>query len=489
MPRTVHLRLTFVVLTVAVSTYSLLQSFVIPVMSKIQHDLHTTAAAGSWILTAYLLTASVFTPIVGRIGDVIGKERVFVAALTILVLGSILAALATNITVMITARAIQGVGGGVLPLAFGILRDAFPAQRVPSLVGALASITGVCAGLGTVIAGPIVDLLDYHWLFWLPGILVALAAVASLIILPMNSSNRTPGRISWSPAVLMSGWLVCLLVALSQASEWGWGSMRVIGLIAAALVLAVAWVATEQRVASPLIDMRMMRLPAVWTTNLATVLMGVAMYSAYGFLPAFTQLPKSTGYGFGASITVSGLILLPAAATSFFFGIISAGLVRRLGAKAIVVAALLTSSIGFGLLVEFHHVIWQVVVGAAIYGAGFGMAFSATAGLIVDAVPRDQTGVASGMNANIRTVGGSIGAALTASIVTSGVAPGALPHESGYRYAFLLMAIACLLAAGAALLIPARKRVTRDPRIDFEVPPHPTLGLVAAGTLVGDEPE
>ncbi|MCW2525539.1 MAG: major facilitator superfamily 1 [Pseudonocardiales bacterium] len=485
MARDVRFRLTFLVLIVALSTYALLQSFVFPVITSIERDLHTNATAGSWILTAYLLTASVFTPIVGRIGDIFGRERVFVAALVILALGSVLAALASNITVMITARAIQGVGGGVLPLAFGIVRDVFPADRVAPRIGALASIIGVFTGLGAVLAGPIVDLLSYHWLFWFPAILVGLAALASIVILPM-SSQRSPGKISWSPAVLMSGWLVCLLVGLSQASRWGWGSMRVLGLFGAAAVLCATWVVVEQRVASPLVDMRMMRLPAVWTCNLSTILMGVAMYASFGFLPSFAQTPTSAGYGYGASITVSGLILLPAAATSLIFGVLSAPLVKRFGAKAVVVAGMLISFAGFAVFTQWHDSIWQACVLATIYGIGFGMAFSATAVLIVDAVPRDQTGVASGMNANIRTVGGSIGSALAASFITSGVGSGALPHESGYRNVFLLMAVACLLAAVASLLIPSGAPPASDSELEEA---HPSLGLLAAGTVIGTGPE
>src|ERR1700744_6020688 len=155
---------TFTVLAAAVAAYALLQSLVIPVLPTIQAGLHTSQNTVTWVLTAYLLSASIFTPIMGRIGDMIGKERVFVATLVALSVGSLLAALATNVSVMIVARVIQGVGGGVLPLAFGIIRDEFPAEKISSAVGTLASLAAVGAGAGIVLAGPIVDALDYHWL-------------------------------------------------------------------------------------------------------------------------------------------------------------------------------------------------------------------------------------------------------------------------------------------------------------------------------------
>ena len=161
--------------------------------------------------------------------------------------------------------------------------------------------------------------LDYHWLFWLPLILTVVAAVSAVLFVP-ESPVRTPGRISWLPAVLLSAWLVALLVALSEAPDWGWGSSRVIGLLAAAAVLAAAWILAELRAATPLIDMKMMRRTAVWTNNLVALLIGVGMYATFAFLPEFVQTPSSAGYGFGASITRSGLLLLPSTITMFITG-------------------------------------------------------------------------------------------------------------------------------------------------------------------------
>ncbi len=214
-------QVTFAVLAIGVAAFALLQSLVIPVLTTVQHELHTTQGAVTWVLTAYLLSASVMTPILGRVGDMIGKERVFVATLVALAVGSLLAAVAPSIAVMIVARVIQGIGGGMIPVAFGIIRDEFPAERVAGAVGALASLTAVGGGLGIVLAGPIVKALDYHWLFWLPMILTVIAAVSAVLFVP-ESPVRTPGRISWLPAVLLSAWLVALLVALSEAPDWGW---------------------------------------------------------------------------------------------------------------------------------------------------------------------------------------------------------------------------------------------------------------------------
>jgi MFS family permease len=177
-----------------------------------------------------------------------------------LAIGSLIAALAGSIGPMIVARVIQGVGGGVLPLSFGIIRDEFPEEKIAGAVGTIASLAAVGAGAGLVLAGPIVGALDYHWLFWFPMIITALAAVAAAVFVP-ESPVRTPGRISILPAVLLSAWLVALLLALSEGRPWGWMSGRVVGLVVVAVLLGLAWVVVEQRSASPLIDMQMMRLP------------------------------------------------------------------------------------------------------------------------------------------------------------------------------------------------------------------------------------
>jgi EmrB/QacA subfamily drug resistance transporter len=486
-----HYQVTYVVLATAAAAYALLQSLVSPVLPLLEKDLHTSQDTVTWVLTAYLLAASVATPILGRIGDMIGKERVLVVVLVLLAVGSILAALATSISVMIVARAIQGVGGGVIPLSFGIIRDEFPREKVVGAVGVIAALLAVGGGLGLVLAGPIVNALDYHWLFWIPGVVVAAAAVATHLFIP-ESAERSSGTISWSAAVLISAWLVTLLVAVSEAPTWGWGSVSVMGLLIATVVLAAAWMLVELRSKQPLIDMRMMRIPAVWTTNLVAFLFGVGLYSIFAFLPEFLQTPTSAGYGFGASITESGLIVLPMTATMFVFGIWSGPLSNRFGAKAVLIAGSAVSIPPFVIMAFAHHAIWELVVATALLGAGFGLAFSAMSSIIVDAVPSSQTGVASGMNANIRTIGGSIGAAVAASIVTAGVAPGALPKDAGYTVGFGVLAAAMVAAAVAGLAIPSMRAgaVARDAHQREQAQlAHAELAVVAGGTVVGDESE
>jgi EmrB/QacA subfamily drug resistance transporter len=477
---------TYAVLALAVGGYALLQSLVIPVLPTIQAGLHTSQNSVTWVLTAYLLSAAIFTPIMGRLGDMHGKERLLVLTLIALTVGSLLAAVAGSLSLMIVARVIQGIGGGVLPLSFGLIRDEFPKEKVIGAIGVIAALAAAGGGLGIALAGPIVNALNYHWLFWIPMIVMALGAVAAHYVVP-ESEVRTPGLISWSGVFLLSAWLVALILGISEAPTWGWGSSSVIGLLLVAVIVAVAWVVVEARSAHPLIDMKMMRIPAVWTTNLVALLLGVGMYAVFAFLPEFLQTPSSAGYGFGVSITKSGLILLPMSVFMFAFGMLSGRLSKRFGSKSVLVAGLLVGIVAYGLLTFAHSAVWQILTAMVILGVGFGLSFASMSTLVVVAVPPEQTGVASGMNANVRTIGGSIGAAVMSSIVTSGVRAGAYPRGSGYTHGFALLSVSAVAATVAALFVP---RMLRPPATVTEATvPHAELGMIAAGTLVGDESE
>jgi predicted MFS family arabinose efflux permease len=358
-----------------------------------------------------------------------------------------------------------------------------PEEKVPGAVGMVAALTAVGGGLGIVLAGPIVTALDYHWLFWIPFIALVLVTAAAQILLPESHVTK-PGKINWLAAMLMSGWLVALLIAASEAPTWGWGSSKVIGLLIATVIIGVIWVLVESRSANPLIDMKMMRVRAVWTNNLVALLFGVGLYAMFAFLPEFLQTSPRYGYGFGASVTQSGLMILPQTATMFVIGLFAANLARKLGAKNLVVAGSTVATLSFVLITFQHDQEWEIYVVTALIGTGFGLAFTAMSNLIIAAVPPEQTGVASGMNANIRTIGGSLGAAFMASVVTASAGSNGVPTEAGYQHGFLMLGGALLLSAVAALLIPVTGR-----KVGPDILAHAELAIVAAGTLVGDDPE
>src|SRR5262249_3030258 len=206
----------------------------------LQHDLHTSTSGVAWVFTAYLLAASVVTPIAGRLGDMFGKKRVLVVALAGLAAGSLLAAVTASLTVMIVARTIQGLGGAIFPLAFGLLRGDLPRDRVAGAIALVSGILGIGGGLGIVLAGPILDHLSYHWLFWIPLAVTSIAVVAAIRFVP-ESTTRAPGEIHWLGGALLSAWLVALLGAVSEGPTWHWGSPTTIGLFFPAVPLPAPW--------------------------------------------------------------------------------------------------------------------------------------------------------------------------------------------------------------------------------------------------------
>jgi EmrB/QacA subfamily drug resistance transporter len=454
-PARQHPSLTLAVLCLSAFAYILLQSMVIPALPTIAGGLHTSVASVTWVLTAYLLSASIATPVLGRLGDMFGKKRVLVLVMVSLAIGSVIAALTTSLSVMIIARVIQGGGGAIFPLAFGIIRDEFPRHRVPGAIGLVSALIGIGAGIAIVASGPVVDALSFHWLFWIPAAMCVVAVVATIAWVP-ESQVTAPGRINLVSAAALSGWLVCLLLGVSKGSAWGWGSSRVLGLIALAVVVFVIWLASELRSREPLVDIRMMRIPTVWWTNLTALLIGFAMYSVMVVVPAFLQTPTSAGYGFGATTTRSGFAILPMAFAMLVAGILSGRMTSRFGAKVPLLVGSVIAALGLVFLAVEHAAEWDFYLAMALAGLGVGLAFAAMSNLVVEAVPPTQTGVATGMNANVRTIGGSIGSQVVASLIAASVATTGIPLERGYIVALIVLAGAFVLAIGAAALIPGR---------------------------------
>ncbi len=447
-----HPTVILVVLSLAGIAYAMLSSSVVPALPTMQRALHTSEDGITWLLTAYLLSASVGTAILGRLGDMYGKERLLLVTLVILAAGTLLAAVSSSLGVIILARFIQGASGGIFPLAFGIVRDEFPREKVAGSIGLLSAILGVGAGIGIVLSGVIVEHLNYHWLFWIPLAATLVAIVATWRFIP-ESPVRMPGRINWLAAALMTIGISVVLLAISQTTAWGWGSPKTLGLIAAGLAVTLLWIAVEVRSANPLIDMAMMRIRGVWTTNLAAFLLGAGMYSSFIVLPQFAQLPKSTGFGFGASVVVSGLYLLPLTIGMTILGIYAGKISARFGSRAALLAGTAFTTASFALLSITHDHPYDLLVAAGLLGVGIGLAFAALGNLIVQSVSSHQTGVASGMNTVMRTLGGALGGQLSATFIAAHMAKGR-PSVTGFTLTFLMATGFLVVCLFAGLLVP-----------------------------------
>jgi MFS family permease len=447
-----HPTLILSVLALGGVAYAMLSSSVVPALPTMQHDLHTTETGITWLLTAYLLSASVGTAILGRLGDMYGKERLLLVTLLILAAGTLLAAVSSSLGVSILARFIQGASGGIFPLAFGIVRDEFPREKVAGSIGLLSAILGVGAGVGIVLSGVIVEHLDYHWLFWIPLVATLIAALATWRFIP-ESPVRVPGRINWLAAALMTIGISTVLLAVSETTTWGWGSAKTLGLIAVGLAFCLAWIQVEVRSRNPLIDMTMMRIRGVWTTNLSAFLLGAGMYASFIVFPQIAQLPKSTGFGFGASVVVSGLYLLPSTVGMMILGLYAGRISQRFGSRAALLAGTAFTTAAFALLVVAHSHPYDLLISASLLGVGIGLAFAALGNLIIQAVSSQQTGVASGMNTVMRTLGGALGGQLSATFIAGHTAHGH-PTVTGFTETFLMATGFLLVCLLAGVLVP-----------------------------------
>ena len=446
MPRSTPLR-TFAALGVSVASFSILQSLIVPILPVIQQSLHTTTSGVTWAMTAWLISSAVATPLLGRIGDLVGRKRALIVVIAAIAVGNVLAALAPTIGVLIIARVIQGFGGAIFPLAFGLLRGAFPAKKVPSAIGALSAVLAVASGLGTVLAGPLVGVLTWHGLFIIPLAGAIIGGILSIVFVS-DKSERAHGGVNIPAALLLSDWLVALLLPLSEGSEWGWGSPAVIGLFVLTAVLITAWILVELKSKSPLVDMRIMRSPKIWPMNATAILIGAAMFSVFAFFTRFVQTPASTGWGLGASVSESGLIMLPMLVTMGIAGFISGPIAKVINFRAQVTLSAILITVSTVAIAFLHSSVGELLIEAAVFGLGLGLIYAALTSVVVQAVPATQTGIASGMNTNIRTIGSSIGVTIMTLIVSGSIGKSGIPSEGGYQTAFLTVA-----AFGAAAVI------------------------------------
>jgi len=467
-----HHNVTLAVLTLAGIAFALQQTMVIPALPTLQRDLHTTTTWVTWVLTVFLLVASVATPILGKLGDQYGKERLLVISLALFFIGSIGAAAAWNIWSLIGWRALQGAGAAVFPLSYGIIRDEFPREKVGVAIGLVSAVFGIGGGFGIVLSGVIVDNVSWRWLFIVGAVGIGAALVLVHRFIP-ESPIKTPSRVDYVGATLMSGGLIAMLVALTEGEHWGWTSGRTLGLAAAAVVLLVAWGIAELHVDEPMVDMRMLARREILFTNLTALIAGFAMFGTFVLVPNFVETPHGLSasiqhavhYGFDASATRAGLYLLPSSFALLFAGPLAGLIGKRTGFKWPLAGGMLLVAIAAGSLAAWHDKPWQILAAMLVLGVGVGFAFAAMATLITEAVRPTETGVATGMNTVMRTVGGVVGGQVGAALLVAHTIPGTsnVPSVDGFKIAFAAAAVAALIGGGVAVLItpPGSRRRER----------------------------
>jgi EmrB/QacA subfamily drug resistance transporter len=461
---------TLAALILAAFSFGLQQTMVLPALPSLRQNLHTTPTWSAWIFTGFLLSSAVLTPLMGKLGDQHGKDRLLTISLAIFLVGCIGAAAAWNIWSLIGFRVLQGAGGAVFPLSFAIVNDEYPRERSGAAIGAISAVFGAAGGLGLPLAGLLVDHLSWRWLFVVSAAVVAAAFVAVLALVP-ESPIKTPTRLDWPGAALLTLVLVPFLVALSEGRNWGWTSGRTLGLFVVSAIALAVWIVVEQRVEEPLVDLRVLGHRTVAFANATGFCAGFAIFSAYVLVPQLVETPRNVGldYGFGSTATQAGLFLLPGALIGFVSGPLAGRLGARYGFKLPLVLGMSLGALAIVLLAEWHAREWQIVVAMGLAGAGLPLTFAAMAKLVVDAVRPEETGISTGLNTVMRLIGGVVGSQLAATVLENKTIGGStVPTGSGYATAFWLSAAVAVVGVLTALAVTPRRRGRLEVAVETE---------------------
>jgi EmrB/QacA subfamily drug resistance transporter len=442
--------------------YALAQTLVAPALPAITSEFDTTASSSAWVLTGYLLSASVCTPLAGKLGDLFGKARVLTWIMLLFCAGSVVSGLASSIEVLIAGRVIQGVAGGVFPLAFGIINDELPPERRAVAIGTMSAMFGIGGGIGLPLSGAIVDNVDISWLFWI-GLLALPAAILVHRLVPASPA-RERTSIDWLGAALLSLGLAAVLLGISKANGWGWGSGRTLGVLLGGLAVLAAFVAYELRRTDPLVDMRVLAERPVLATNLTGFLIGIAMFGSFLMIPQFAQTEEASGYGFGMTVLESGLLMLPSSVVMLVCGPLGGHLGNRIGFRSVLAIGTVATTVSFVILSLAHDTPLEFVIANVLIGIGISFGFASMANLIVNLVDPREVGIATGINTIMRSVGGAFGAAIVTALLTAdtiGATP--IPTEHAYTEAFAISGVISVLALLAALWIPRPRKPQAAP--------------------------
>ena len=468
-----------VYLGMVVAVISSLGAPLVPTIAAVNH---VSLSDAQWSLTITMLVGAVATPTMGRLGDGPRRRQVIVGATAVVLVGSVLAALPLGFALLVVGRALQGVGLGLTPLAIATARDSVPAERSRSAVALLSITTVAGVGLGYPLTGLITESFGIHAGFWFGALISAVALLAAVLVLP-PTGHRPPQRLDVLGAVAFGAVLAGLLLVLTEGDSWGWGSPRLLALAAGSVLLLVWWVFHQLRTAHPLVDLRLARNRVVLTADVTGLIAGVGMYLLMAMVTRFVQTPSATGYGFGASVVVTGLVLLPFSVASVAASRVVPLLARRTSSAAVLPVGCGISLVAMLLFAFARGSLWELFVIMAVAGLGVGCTFAVMPGLIVGAVPEHETGSAISFNQVLRYVGYSTGSALSAAVLQAHTPAGqALPSASGYGATALLGCAVWVVVGVVTIVLPRRGSAVRSAvAVDEELLVEESIADAATG--------
>ncbi|TWE10376.1 MFS transporter [Rudaeicoccus suwonensis] len=447
-----HSRLILGSLLLGALAYGVLASVLVPALPFFESTLHTTESGVTWLLTAFFLSGAGSTALLGRLGDMYGKRRILLITLAILAVGILISAVSSSLALEIVGRALQGAAGGLFPLAFGIVRDELPQERVP---GGIAALTGTISvgSAGVLLPGLLIPHASWHWLFWIPLILTLFALLGTWLYV-RESQVRTGGTINWANAALMMIAITAVVFGISEGNQWGWSSAKTLGLLVGGSVVGVIWVIAELQSKNPVINMSLTRQRAVWTTNVFALMAGAGMYGAFAAYPVFAQLPASTGFSYGASLMEIGLYLLPLVVAMGIGSSLARHAAKAFSPRHALVGGSALAGVGFGFMALWNSHPYDMMISLTLAGAGFGVVLATLFTVVVHSVPGRNVGEVSGMNSVIRFVGGAAGTQVVATLISSSVTNG-MPTLHGFVVSFVALAVFMAVGVAAAVLVPS----------------------------------
>ena len=320
------------VLSLCGTVVALQQTMVVPLLPDFPGILGVSSDDASWLVTATLLTSAVATPIMSRLADMFGKRLMMIVCMVAMTVGSIIAAVGGAYLTLIIGRSLQGFAAALIPIGISIMRDELPREKVGSAVALMSATLGIGSALGLPMSGIIYENLGWAAIFWISAA-AGVALIGGVLTLVPESTVRTQGRFDYLGALLLTIALTALLLAISKGGSWGWGSEQVIVLFVVAAGALLIWFPYELKVGQPLVDLRTSARRAVLLTNIASVLIGFAMFANLLLTTQQLQLPVSTGYGFGLPVITAGLAMVPSGLAMVLFAPVSGRLINRYGGR------------------------------------------------------------------------------------------------------------------------------------------------------------
>ncbi|MEW2130528.1 MFS transporter [Streptomyces sp. NPDC005435] len=448
------------VLALAGTTAAVMQTLVTPLLPRLPDLLSTTPSNAAWVVTATLLVSAVCVPVTGRLGDMLGKQRMLLVCSVPLIAGSVLCALSSSLVPMVVGRGLQGMGMGMVPLGIALLRDVVPVERLSSSIALVSASMGIGGALGLPLAAAVAQYASWRALFWGSAVLAALIALLVHLLIPPVPPTARGQRFDLPGALGLGAGLVCLLLAVSKGADWGWGSTVTVALFAGAAVLLTAWGAWELRTEDPLVDLRSTARRPVLITNTASVFAGFAMYASMLVLPQLLQFPAATGYGLGQSMLAAGLWMAPGGIVMMLISPYGGKLSDARGPKTTLICGALVIALGYAASLALMGSTWGIMIAVLVINGGVGLVYGAVPALIMGAVPLSETAAANGFNALMRSLGTSVGAAVIGVVLahmTTTAQGAALTSESGFRTALIIGLAVAGVAALVATAIPTAR--------------------------------